>query len=142
MKITRGVTAFVIFAGLAVGFASPAWADDFSGTYTIDYGESTGTWTVIPCEDDAPFVQCVHVSEFGTPLAPWQADAHWSVGSWSLFVERPDVLECGDGTSHPARATYSLDAATLSGYISIFDDAVCGDEPRTLYAPISLTKTG
>ncbi len=143
MKIIRGVTAFVIFAGLAVGFASPASADDFSGTYTIDYGEDTATWTVIPCEnDEQPFVQCVHVSESGSQLAPWQADAHWSVGSWSLFAERPDVLVCGDESKHPARATYALDATTLEGWISIFDNKVCGDEPRTLYAPITVTKTG
>jgi hypothetical protein len=141
VKITRGVMAFVIFAGLAVGFASPAWADDFSGTYTIDYGASTATWTVTPC-DGEPFIPCVHVAEGGSPLAPWQSDASLSVGSWSLFVERPDVLVCDDGTNHPARATYALDAVTLSGSISIYDNGVCADEPRTLYAPITLTKTG
>jgi hypothetical protein len=141
VKIIRGVTAFVIFAALAVGFASPASADDFSGTYKIDYGGDTATWTVTPCDDEA-FVSCVHVAESGSKLAPWQSDAFWSVGSWSLFAERPDVLVCSDGTNHPARATYALDAVTLTGNISIFDNKVCSDEARTLYAPITLTKTG
>jgi hypothetical protein len=143
VKITRGVTASVVIAGLAaVGFASPAWADDFSGTYNIDYGGKTATWTVTPCDVEPPFTPCVHVAEGGSPVAPWQSDAFWSVGSWSLFAERPDVLVCSDGTNHPARATYALDAVTLSGFISIFDNKVCGEKARTLYAPIKLTKTG
>jgi hypothetical protein len=106
---------------------SPAWADDFSGTYNIHYGGKSGTWTVTPCDGD-PFMPCVHVAESGSELAPWQSDASLSVGSWSLFAERPDVLACNDGTKHPARATYALDAVTLSGFISIFDDKVCSDK--------------
>jgi hypothetical protein len=142
MRITRGVAPAIIVTGVcAVGFASPAWADDVSGTYTIDYGRgNTATWTVTPCGEDS-FIPCAHVAESGARLAPWNADAALSVGSWTLFVDRPDAIPCSDGSSHPGRATYSWNAVTLSGYVSVYDDKVCGDEARTLYAPITLTKT-
>ena len=142
MRITRGLAPAIIVAGVgAVGFASPAWADDFSGTYKADYGHgNTSTWTVTPCDGES-FIPCAHVAESGSPLAPWNADAALSVGSWTLFVDRPDAIPCSDGSSHPGRATYSWNAVTLSGSVSVYDNKVCGDKARTLYAPFTLTKT-
>ena len=54
MKITRGMTASVIVAGLAaVGSASPAGADDVAvaETYTFNWvgGTEPTTWVVTPC---------------------------------------------------------------------------------------------
>ncbi len=143
MKITRGVTtASLVCAGLAaVGFASPARADDFSGTYTIDVGGSTATWTVRPCEGE-PFIPCVYISETGSESQPWEGKADLGVGYWTMFVDRPDILTCEDGRKIPAKTTYSWDAVTLSGYFSIFNTGVCGDEPGTLSAPFTLTKVG
>lgn len=71
MSITRGITASVIFAGLAaVGFASPARADDFSGAYTIDMGGgSVATWDVASCGTES-FIPCVHVSQTGGGVQP------------------------------------------------------------------------
>ena len=143
MNITRAVAACAIFACLAaVGFASPAWADDFSGTYTFQWdGGNAATWTVTPCGDQLD--QCVHVSETGNSAAqPWSGDAHWSVGYWSMFVDRQDMITCDDGKKVPGRATYSWDAVTLSGTGSIFNTGVCGDEPGTLSSAFTLTKIG
>jgi hypothetical protein len=142
MRITRGIAPTIIVAGVgAVGFASPAWADDVSGTYTIDYGRgNTATWTVTPCDGES-FIPCARVAESGAPLAPWSAQAALSVGSWTLFVDRPDAIPCNDGSNHAGRATYSWNAVTLSGSVSVYDDKVCGDEAHTLYAPFTLTKT-
>lgn len=140
MNVIRGVTAFLICAGLAaVGFASPARADDFGGTYTIDLGGSTATWTVTPC-DPQPFIPCAYISETGGETQPWQGKADLGVGYWTMFVERPDVLSCDDGQKFPAKTTYSWNAATLVGYISIFNPGLCGNEVGTLSAPFALAK--
>lgn len=59
MRITRGIAPAIIVAGVgAVGFAIPAWADDFSGTYKADFGRgNTATWTVTPCGGES-FIPC------------------------------------------------------------------------------------
>ena len=77
VKIAGGITASVIIVGLAaVGFASPASADDFGGTYNMVLGVANPvTWTVTPCSTDPnyrPFIPCVRVAETGGNFAPWE----------------------------------------------------------------------
>lgn len=144
MNNTVRVAAFVIAAAVsAVGLASPAQADDFSGTYSINnsIGESQGTWTVIPCETDT-FIPCARVAKTGGETAPWDAEAHLSVGYWSLVVDQPDVISCADGNTFPGRVTYSWDAATLDGVFSFYDNGgVCGGDPQTFAARFQLVRT-
>jgi hypothetical protein len=52
MNATAGLAATVVLAGAAVGFASPANAADFSGTYTPNGPGMTSTWFVTPCGTD------------------------------------------------------------------------------------------
>lgn len=144
MKINWRITASVVFAGLTavgVGIASPASADEFSGTYKLDLGDgNTATWNVTPCDND-PLNHCVHVAQQGDSLQqPWNADAFWQVGYWTLNVNRPDFLACPDGTKHSAVATYSWNAATLDGQASAFNNGLCGGKPQTLAAYFTMTK--
>ena len=151
MKLTHAATA-VIVAGVALGSAAPALAENADntvkadpnalGSYTMESDSDSGTWTVTPCVEDT--LHCVHVAETGNPKrAPWSSNAYWTVGSWILFVDQPDAILCNDGSSAPGRNTYSWDATTLEGSVSIFNGAgACGSEPSSLSIPFALSKTG
>jgi hypothetical protein len=149
MKIAGGIAVSAILAGIAAGgFASPASADDFTGTYSMVLaGGEPATWAVAPCVTDPnqaqPFIPCVHVAQTGGKYAPWQSDAHLSVGHWTMFVDRTDAISCDDGTTLPSRVTYSWDAVTLSGWLSFRFAGGCGGVPAaSLAAPFTLTPTG
>lgn len=147
-----GPAAAAVLAGVALGFAAPALAEEAEntvkadpnalGTYTFESeaGESA-TWTVTPCAEDT--VHCVNVAETGSSSrAPWSANAYWTVGSWILFVDQEDAILCNNGTSAPGRNNYSWDATDLDGYASIFSAGACDAEPQSLAIPFTLTKTG
>jgi hypothetical protein len=145
MHLTRMAMSSVLAAGgLGLGLVAPANAADVNavGSYTFEANDGeSATWTVTPCEDDID--QCVHVAETGnSKRAPWSANAYWSVGSWILFVDQPDAILCSDGTTVPGRNTYSWDAASRSGYISIFSSGACGNGPESIAIPFTLTKAG
>jgi hypothetical protein len=149
MKIARGIAAVFVSAGVAVGLAGPASADDFLGTYTMSLGDGTNssTWTVTPCDSDpgqTGFVPCVHVADSGNSSnAPWQADAHLSVGYWDLAVDRPDAVSCDDGTKLPARVKYWWNAGNLQGALGFFFPGGCGDaQAGSLSGPFTLTRSG
>lgn len=135
----------LLLSALAGGLvlACPAAAEPSAvGTYTFtaEDGESA-TWNLTPCVGNTP--GCVRVSETGnSKRAPWSGEAHYSVGSWILFVQQSDAILCDDGTSAPGQNTYSWDNATLSGNVSIFNAGACGAEPGSLSIPFRLAKTG
>jgi len=153
MKIAGGITASVVgvivtAVGLivaAVGFASPALADDVTGTYAMELASGEeATWIVTPChtdpEDPPPFIQCIHVAESGGEFEPWHGEAHWGVGFWTMFVERPDAMTCGD-EKVPDRVSYSWDAVAHSGWQSFISPGGCGSEPGESVAELfALTK--
>ena len=141
MRITRGITASVVFAGLAAtGFASPAWADDPAApaeTYTLKLvgGTEPTTWVVTPCG-----TQCLHVEDSGNSVsAPWSADAFSLNGSWTLFVNRSDLISCPDGSKFPASAQYNW-KPDGQGSISSNQGGQCGDPPGPISADFTLTK--
>lgn len=146
----RGVAA--VLAGLALGLAAPAQADEAAqpladpnalGTYTFEAEDGeVAIWTITPCAEDS--LHCVHVDSTGNDLrAPWNANAYWTVGSWILFVDQPDAILCNDGSSAPGTNNYSWDATSLDGYASIFNGSgACGSESGGLAIPFTLTKTG
>lgn len=148
MKIAGGITASVIIVGLAaVGFASPASADDFGGTYNMVLGVANPvTWTVTPCSTDPnyrPFIPCVRVAETGGNFAPWEGEAHLSVGYWTMFVERSDAISCDDGSTLPSKVTYWWNAVTLEGKMGFLFPGGCGGAAaKSLYAPFTLTRVG
>jgi hypothetical protein len=52
MNVTAGIAAATMLAGAAVGFASPARAADFSGTFIPNGPGMQSTWVVTPCGPD------------------------------------------------------------------------------------------
>ncbi|MEI7543190.1 MAG: hypothetical protein WCJ53_00065 [Mycobacteriaceae bacterium] len=144
MNLTRLAAASVFLAGgIGVGLATPANADpDPLGSYTFE-GEDgeMANWALMPCAEPAD--NCVQVSETGnSKRAPWTGTAYTSVGSWIMFVNQPDAILCGDGTSVPGVNNYSWNASGLAGYASINTGGACGKEAESLAIPFQLSKVG
>ena len=90
-----------------------------------------------------PFIPCLRVAETGGKFAPWEGEAHSSVGYWTMSVERPDAMSCDDGSTLPSKVTYWWNGATLEGQMGFFYPGGCGDAPaKSLSAPFTLTKIG
>ena len=142
MNITRVITASVISAGVAAGFASPARADDAAPqvpeTYTFKFvgADLPTTWTVTHCG-----TLCTHIEDSGNANnAPWQSDAYLLNGYWTMFIHRTDMIACGDGGENfPADAQYNWDAS-LHGIASASTGGVCGDPPAPVQAQFTLTR--
>jgi hypothetical protein len=130
MTITRGFAATVIFAGLAVGTASPAWADPptMSGHYlrtetNPETGHSqTDDWYVTPCGDG-----CASIAT--TPDAPAPSQARLVNGQWTLD-SAVHTLSCPDGTvvRNAVSARYIWDPNTLEGTVQVtYNVPACGN---------------
>jgi hypothetical protein len=138
MTMRRVLATAVVAAGFSLGFATPAWANDFSGTYALNLvgasGGSHTSWTThSTC---APSGGCVAhvVSSTG-----WSGDAQLADGHWSMTVARPDGQSCPDGSRHSEFQTWSWDAVTLGGTVSgvSTDPMACPQGPPNSF---SLTK--
>jgi hypothetical protein len=144
VKIIWGITASVVFAGLAAaGFASPASADDASGgpaeTYKFAFkgGTEPTTWVVTNCG-----TLCLHIEDSGNSATqPWSSDAYALNGYWTLFVNRTDLIACPDGSKFPAGAQYNWNSAG-QGQVSAVNDGECGDPPGPISSDFTLTKIG
>jgi hypothetical protein len=134
------VSTAVLAGGIAV--ASPASADpSAAGVYTLEAenGESAN-WNVTLCPGDPP--GCLRVFESGNPKrAAWNGEAHYSVGSWIMFVQQSDAVLCEDGSTAPGMNTYSWDGFTLAGSASLLTKGACGED-ASISIPFALTKTG
>jgi hypothetical protein len=124
MRIDRTIAGAALLAATTVGFASPAWADDFSGKYSVTRSGVTqpGTapmmWSVRSCGPD-----CASVT--GDEGVRWET--HLSNGRWTATLHRPDAVDCKNGTFAPGTSQFSLDAATLRGtIIGTSDGPACG----------------
>jgi hypothetical protein len=129
MIVRRGLTAAAITAVSALGFASSAWADVFSGTYSLNLNGASGaptSWTArSACP---PSGGCVaHI----TSSSGWSGDAQLAGDRWTMTVDRPDGQSCPDGTRHSELQTWSWDTAALTGQVSgvSTDPAACPQGP-------------
>ncbi len=141
-RIRAAAAGFLILGSAATGSPTAAANPGVTGSYTFtaEDGEAA-TWSIAQCPGNPP--GCLRVAEFGnSKRAPWAGEAHYSVGSWFMFVQQPDAILCEDGTSAPGRSTYSWDNSTLSGNASVFSGGACGTEPKTLAIPFRLAKYG
>ena len=128
MTITRGFAATAIFAGLAVGTASAAWAETtMSGHYLrIETDPQTGQsetddWYATPCGDG-----CASLAL--TPGGPAISQARLVDGQWTL-ESAIHTLNCPDGTVAPnaVSAHYTWDPATLAGTVQLTSNVpACG----------------
>ena len=128
MTITRGFAATAIFAGLAVGTASAAWAETtMSGHYLrIETDPQTGQsetddWYATPCGDG-----CASLAL--TPGGPVISQARLVNGQWTL-ESAIHTLNCPDGTVVPnaVSAHYTWDPDTLAGTVQLTSNVpACG----------------
>ena len=142
MKLNPIAAVAAVLTGLAASAPAGAADQDVFGTYsfTADNGESA-TWMLSPCADNPP--GCARVTASGNAKrAPWNSEAHFSVGSWILLVQQADAIRCDDGTTAPGMNTYSWDAASLAGNASILPHGACGAGVTNLSIPFRLTRLG
>jgi len=134
MTISRGLTTVIATAGFAVAFASPAWAEDFSGMYSLTLDGANGgptSWTAnSACQ---PSGGCVaHI----TSSVGWSADAQLVGDRWTMKVNRSDGQSCPDGTRHSEVQVWTWDAASLTGQVSgvSTDRAACKMGPADSFS--------
>jgi hypothetical protein len=106
MNVTVGIATATIVASAAVGFASPAWADEFSGTFIPNGPGLNSTWTVTPCGPD-----CARIAD----SSGWTADAHPWAGLWRFVVDLPDGTKCNNDGVLPGTVTFKVDATRQDG---------------------------
>jgi hypothetical protein len=119
MAIARGFAATAVFAGLAVGAASTAWADtptmngSYTETSTAPNGKSVDTdWTVNPCPDQSgqPLQGCIWVKAGAGGGQARLVDGQW-------VMDTIGNLQCSDGTflQYATSAHITWDPNTLAG---------------------------
>lgn len=136
MTASRALTTAIVATGLAIGFASPARADDFSGVYAMSLTRAPGAHTswnaTSTCRPSGGCIAHV-VSSVG-----WSADAQLTGDRWTMMVERPDGQSCPDGTRHPEVQIWTWDAAALTGLVG---GVATGQPACQMGAPDSFTLT-
>ena len=136
MTVARGLAAaIVIFAGVAVGSASPAIAaDPIAGIYSYtQQGEPPAEWEIMPtC---VPAGCMLHIAStypgYGTQseYPGFNGDAKPVNGVWTVGVNKYDGLKCPDGSREPVSELYKFDEHALTGTRTRFHGAVCGLSP-------------
>jgi len=106
MNVTGGLAAAAVFAGVAIGFASPARADDFSGTFVPNGPGLQSTWVVTSCGPD-----CARIAD----STGWTVDAHPCDGLWRFVVDLPDGTKCNNDGVAPGTVTFKVDASRQEG---------------------------
>ena len=129
MTITQGIAVAATFAAVAVGAASPAWADQTMSGHDIETvtdpssGQSiTNDWYFTPCGDG-----CASVAIRPDASAPSQA--RLVNGQWTLD-SAVHTLSCPDGTVLPnaVSAHYTWDPNTLAGTVQVTNNVpACGN---------------
>ncbi|MCB1265168.1 MAG: hypothetical protein KDB56_11380 [Mycobacterium sp.] len=141
----------VALAAAAVGFAPPADAGMQIGHYSAyvegRYDFHTWIFTFSSCNPPDGIEECANVSANPMPIAKafqWYAVAHQADGTYTMTVDVPDGLRCGNvyyGPVIPTRDVYSWDAGTLRGTLQSSFAAGCDNSPGgTFTYPFSLVR--
>nr|WP_234793958.1 hypothetical protein [Mycolicibacillus koreensis] len=147
--VAGGLAAGVLAAVSAAVSAPVAHAGPMYGNYQLlipeRYDFHTWTWATARCVPTAD--DCVHISAIPMPIAKafeYRTDAHLVDGRYTLAVDVPDGLRCGNVYYGPIIAThdvYSWDAATLQGTLESSFAAGCDGTPGgTRTYPFSLVR--
>ena len=131
MEFSKRTAAMAACTGsLALAFASPAWADEgLDGTYNLTWSDGdASTWVITStCSSADSCVARVSSGQGRIGGSTVSGDARLSNGQWTLTLDKPDGIECSDGTRAPTHNEYSWAASTLSGTLVESWGAVCGD---------------
>jgi hypothetical protein len=137
----------VTLALAAMALAPVARAEMPMGNYEFQiqgrYDFHTWVWAITPCASGG----CVHVNATPRPVAKataYDGDAQLTNGRYTLIVDDPYGLRCGDiyyGPAIPTHDTYSWDAATLAGSLDSSFATGCNGEPGGSYTyPFGLSR--
>ena len=134
----------------AVALAPAARAESL-GNYRLNiegrYDFHTWLWAASPCGMSLKSPEgCVHVIAIAQPVAKafnYQGDAWLANGRYTLAVDVPDGLRCGDvyyGPVIPTHDVYSWDATTLAGSLDSSFATGCDGAPAGTYTyPFTLS---
>lgn len=142
----KRIVLAVALAAVAVGFAPSAGAGMLVGNYELQipdrYDFHTWVWMVSPCASE-----CVQVDAVPRPNAkgePYTGLAHLADGRYTLTIDDPFGLRCGDvyyGPTVPTHDIYSWDAASLAGALDSSFETGCNGEPGGTYTyPFTLSR--
>lgn len=145
------MSALLVCAALI--FPPPAVAMDF-GSYNVHMPDRrdfhTWIWSAVaPCRapDNTKRFDCISVVTIPQPVAKAKssfADAQLAGGRYTMTIEEPFGLRCGDiyyGPTIPTHDVYSWDATTLAGdLVSSFDEGCDGTPGGAFTYPFSLTR--
>ncbi len=145
--LTLGVALTVAAVALA-----PVGRAESLGNYELQiegrYDFHTWLWAMSRCGGSLESPEgCVHVLAIARPIAKafnYQGDAWLANGRYTLTVDVPDGLRCGDvyyGPVIPTHDVYSWDATTLAGSVDSSFAAGCdGAPPGTYTYPFTLSR--
>jgi hypothetical protein len=145
VRIIRGLAVAVIFAGVALGSASPAAADEvLEGIYTFSQAsEPPETWTIypicVPVVGDlrVPLYLPVGCTLHVTSSSGRGGDARLTGGLWTFTVTKAG-MKCPDGSMAPLTHTLAFNGEALTGMHTTIHDAVCGLQPGMVKEPFTL----
>lgn len=137
MTIARVFAVAVAFGCVALGFASPASADQvMQGIYAYDQGDVHAEWTIYPsCVPtvgdlrvnlDLPVACRLHVAPSSAMVSG--GDARLTGGQWTFSTNIKDGMTCPDGGTAPIQETYEFDDLTMTGTRSVINNNVCDGE--------------
>jgi hypothetical protein len=143
-KVTTALAGVLALAALAL--APVARASMAFGNYDLRidgrYDFHTWVWSVTSCAGE-----CVHVNAIAQPVAKafnYVGDAHLADGRYTLAVDVPDGLRCGNiyyGPMVPTHDVYTWDATTLAGSLESSFDSGCDGAPAGTYTyPFTLAR--
>ncbi len=123
-------------------------AEPFFANYQLvipdRYDFHTWAWSVSHCIPAAE--DCRSISGIPMPVAKafdYVGQAHLADGRYTMTVDVPDGLRCGNVYYGPIVATrdvYSWDAVTMQGTLTSSFAAGCDGTPGTLVYPFSLVR--
>lgn len=149
MKITGLLSVLSALAAAGIFGAPTSYSEPFFANYQLmlqnRYDFHTWTWAVshcVPAADD-----CAHIYAIPMPVAKafeYTGDAHLADGRYTLTVDVPDGLRCGNvyyGPIIPTRDVYSWDATTLQGTLTSSPAGGCdGATAHSLTFPFTLVR--
>src|SRR5690625_1836772 len=149
----KSVVMSALLVSAAVLLAPPSSAMYF-GSYALHIPDRRDFHTWIsaaeaPCRnpDNSKRRDCINVVTIPQPVAKAKSgfgEAHLADGRYTMIIEEPFGLRCGDiyyGPTIPTHDVYSWDDATLAGeLVSSFDEGCDGAPGGTLTYPFTLTR--
>ena len=147
----RAILAALAAALAPVVLAPIAEADLIGGHYNayVDGRYDFHAWifTFTSCNPPESVAVCANVSANPMPIAKafqWYARAYQADGVYTLVVDVPDGLRCGNvyyGPVIPTHDVYTWDAVTLIGNLQSTFDQGCDNAPgATLNYPFRLVR--